>query len=150
MIITEIFYGVKCNRCGDILDDGEHSFWNDECGAEENATNSEWIEDKGRHYCPNCYEYNEDDDKQIPLPEFPAYLKELNKFLKNSIVGYSVEVKETDTEFLVVKPLYNRTKLEDFEIAYITGLAGSNLISITCQKHERYTRHEVYIKLKKS
>ena len=47
MIVSEIFYGVKCNRCGEQYEDGEHHFWSDESGAIENAMESEWIEEKG-------------------------------------------------------------------------------------------------------
>lgn len=146
MIVTEIFYGLKCNRCGELNDDGEHSFWNDEAAAVENAYESEWIEHKGGHYCPNCYKENVNGDN-VPLPDFPKPIKDLMNFLKNSIIGYSLEIKETESELTLIKCLYNREKLEDFEKAYISGLIGSNLISITCKKHEIYTRHQVEIKI---
>ncbi len=38
MIVSEIFYGVKCNRCGEQYEDGEHSFWSDE----DNAIETQW------------------------------------------------------------------------------------------------------------
>lgn len=147
MIVAEIFYGIKCNRCGELNDDGEHSFWNDESSAIDTAMESEWISFNGKHYCPNCYHTNDEDP--VPYPDFSVMVKDLMKFIKNSIVGYSLEIKESETEITLTKCLYNRQKLEDFEIAYISGLAGDSLISISCQKHERYTRHEVEIKLKK-
>lgn len=149
MIITEIFYGVKCNRCGDIYDDGEHSFWNDECEAWENASESEWQEIKGRHYCPNCYDEDEETEVITPRPDYPVYLRELIKFLKNSILGYSLEVHETETDFTVIKALHNRSELTVFERAYVTGLTDKYFISMECKKHERYTKWQVEIKIKK-
>ena len=62
MIVSEIFYGVKCNRCGEQYEDGEHSFWSDEDNAIENAMESEWIEEKGKHYCDKCFHYNDEDE----------------------------------------------------------------------------------------
>jgi len=147
-IITEIFYGIKCNRCGEICDDGEHSFWNDESGAEENAMNSDWIEEKGKHHCPNCYEYDEDADKNIIYPDYPQHLKDLNKFLK-TILGYSLKTKELEEEFVVIKALHNRISLNTYEENYIRGLLSENLVSIEYQKHPRYSRNECIITLKK-
>jgi len=148
MIITEVFYGIACNRCGEICDDGEHSFWNDESGAEENAMNYDWIEEKGKHYCLNCYEYDEDADKNIIYPDYPQHLKDLNKFLK-TILGYSHETKESEEFFVVSKSLHNRISLDSYEVSYIKGLLGENLVSIEYQKHPRYSRNECIITIKK-
>lgn len=43
MIVSETFYGVKCDRCKEMYDDGEHSFWSNEGYAVKNATESKWI-----------------------------------------------------------------------------------------------------------
>jgi len=147
-IITEVFYGIKCNRCGEICDDGEHSFWNDESGADENAMNSDWLSENNKHYCPNCFEYDEESDKNIIYPDYPQHLKDLNKFLK-TITGYSHNTKEAESFFMVSKTLQYRNELAAHEEAYIKAIMGENLISIECGKHERYSSYEVVITLKK-
>lgn len=149
MIISEIFYGLKCNRCGKIHDDGEHSFWNDESTAIENACESEWIEQNGKHYCPTCYDYNEDKDENIVRAEFPDHLKLLNKFLKKMVLGHNDEVKELDNCFLVSKSLHNKTRLDSFEEKYIKDMLGENLISIDYKKHERYSSFTLNIIIEK-
>jgi len=147
-LITEVFYGIKCNRCGKICDDGEHAFWNDESGAEENAMDSDWLSENGKHHCPNCFEYDEEQDKNLIYQDYPQHLKDLNKFLK-TISGYSHETKEGDAFFMVSKNMHNRTQLAEFEEAYIKAILGDNLISIEYAKHERYTRYETVITVKK-
>ena len=44
MIIAEVFYGVKCDRCGEICDVSEHTYYMDESEAQEQALESEWGE----------------------------------------------------------------------------------------------------------
>ena len=61
MIIERLFHNIRCDHCGALIDD--ETWWDDkealtatilpECG---------WIECEGRHYCPECYEYDDDDN----------------------------------------------------------------------------------------
>ena len=68
MIITDTFYAIKCNRCGDLHEDGDYQFYSDEDSAWESADYSEWIENHGKHYCPSCYD-RDDEDNCKPKPE---------------------------------------------------------------------------------
>ena len=147
MITKEIFYGVKCNRCKeDFLDYNDHSFWIDENSAVEQAIESEWIEENNKHYCPNCYDYNEEEDKNIIKEEFSNHVKELKKFFDKMIYGISESIIETeDGSFIVATSLHNRQNLENFEENYIKEMLGNKFISLECKKHERYSQFYCYV-----
>lgn len=148
MIIKEIFYGLKCNRCGTTFSDGEHEFWSDEDSAIEYAYDSDWIEEKGKHYCVSCHEHNEEKDENVPFPEFPKHLKELDKFLKN-INGWDRVINESsDDMFIISKRLYDRDNLLSFEEDYIKGLMGEKFISLEYLKAESYSKQTLLIKIK--
>ena len=59
-------YTIVCDNCGeDIGATQEYSCWNDEVYAEQNAGDSDWLKEDGKHYCPKCYSY--DDNDQLVL-----------------------------------------------------------------------------------
>ena len=149
MIVSEIFYGVKCNRCGKQYEDGEHSFWSDEDNAIDNAMESEWIEEKGKHYCPECYEYNEEKDENLPKKDFPEYIKKTKKFIDKMLLSYSAKISEKEDYFKISTGIYSGTTFEKFEENYIKELLGKNLNSLEYQKHERYTRYDCVILVKR-
>lgn len=58
---------LTCNNCGEIYcdDDGTgFSIWLTESDANEHADNDGWYlhGDDGKHYCPSCYEIDDDDN----------------------------------------------------------------------------------------
>lgn len=56
-------YTVVCDNCGeDVGTDADYSCWNDKSVAREEAMETGWIEDKGLHYCPKCWSYDDDDN----------------------------------------------------------------------------------------
>ena len=62
-------YTIVCDHCQkDIGSEDEYSCWNDDSYAETNATESDWLRDNDKHYCPDCYSYD-DDDNLILKPE---------------------------------------------------------------------------------
>lgn len=62
-IKTVEMFTVICDNCGvDVAKDQEYSCWNDEGYAEEQAMESDWIEENGNHYCDDCYEYDDEDN----------------------------------------------------------------------------------------
>jgi hypothetical protein len=65
-MIQEVkMYTIVCDNCGeDIGASDEYLCWNDGQYAEERAMDSEWIKESDKHYCPDCYLYD-DDDKLI-------------------------------------------------------------------------------------
>lgn len=67
MIKPVTMYSVICDRCGKIYgeDDGIIA-WTDEGTAKEQALESERLEIGGKHYCPDCYEFNDELDEYVP------------------------------------------------------------------------------------
>lgn len=60
-------YSVVCDRCGKTFgeDDGIIA-WTDICSAREQAMESEWVEIGDNHYCPDCYEYDDELNEYVP------------------------------------------------------------------------------------
>lgn len=129
MIISEIFYGVKCDRCDEVFEDNDSSFWSDESSATEYATESEWLERGHKHYCPNCQKIDEETDEVVILEPYPKELKTLIQFIKK-IVKKNTTVFEFESHFLIKFHLYNQLKLESFEVDYIKSLLGEKFISL--------------------
>ena len=63
-MIKEIkVYTFICDNCGkDSSEDSDYSGWNDKGFAWECATEDNWIEYEGNHYCPTCYNYDNEDN----------------------------------------------------------------------------------------
>ena len=70
MIKPVTMYSVICDRCGKIYgeDDGIIA-WLDEGTAKEQAMESEWAEIGDKHYCPDCYEFDDELDEYVPKKE---------------------------------------------------------------------------------
>lgn len=63
MIQKVEMFTVVCDNCGeDAGVDSDYSCWNDESAAVEMATESDWIKDGDKHYCPKCYSYDDEDN----------------------------------------------------------------------------------------
>ena len=66
MIQKVTMYTVICDNCGkDSNADSDFSCWNDMGWAQEEALESDWIKEEDKHYCPDCYEYDDDDNLVI-------------------------------------------------------------------------------------
>ena len=105
MITEEIFYGVKCDRCGDVYEmGGEYTCYSDKSEILDSAFDDDWKEIHGRHYCPCCYTENDgttvtnnhddDDDEReddsreyIPRPSYPDCYHKLQQFMQ-VIIGH--------------------------------------------------------------
>lgn len=56
-------FTVVCDNCGvGVCEDQEYSCWNDEGYAKEKAMECNWIEEGDKHYCEDCYEYDDEDN----------------------------------------------------------------------------------------
>lgn len=130
MIITEIFYAVKCNRCGTVYDDSEHSFWSDEGISIENALESDWKDVNNKHYCPNCCEVDEETDEIKVYEDYPKHLKTLNTVIDKVLQGLSRQVFEHENTFVVKCRFYDTPILQSFQVEYIKNLLGEKFVSL--------------------
>lgn len=71
MIKEKIYYDIICDCCGKSLTDESGDCYPDINSAEMVASQSDWLrlEINGKHYCPDCYEVNEETDEYVPKPK---------------------------------------------------------------------------------
>lgn len=63
-MIKEItIYTVVCDGCGkDVNEHADYSGWDNKDFTESIAKESDWIKEDDNHFCPDCYEYDDDDN----------------------------------------------------------------------------------------
>ena len=68
MIKPVTMYSVVCDRCGKQFVDDFNGIvaWLDEGTAKEQAMESEWEEIGDKHYCQDCYEFDDELNKYVP------------------------------------------------------------------------------------
>ena len=60
MIVKEFFYNVECDCCKRLANE---ELWRvDEEGAKEDAQENDFLVLGGKCYCPDCYQYDDDDN----------------------------------------------------------------------------------------
>jgi len=66
MIIKARFFAVECDNCKNQAHGQEEwPYWySGIIEVEENAMESEWLKEGDKHYCPDCFSYD-DEDKLI-------------------------------------------------------------------------------------
>lgn len=64
MIYPVTMYAGKCDNCGSEikLGGGEYSAYGQASQVEEEMANSEWRVDGGKHYCDDCWTYDDYDN----------------------------------------------------------------------------------------
>jgi hypothetical protein len=56
-------YTVICDNCGkDVNEDSEFSAWSDKTYAEDVAMEANWIDEDDKHYCDDCFSYDDEDN----------------------------------------------------------------------------------------
>ena len=66
MIKQVTYYDIICDRCGKSFSEESNTCYPDTESAEMNAMYSEWREMGEKHYCPYCYELDEETDEYKP------------------------------------------------------------------------------------
>jgi len=71
-MIKEItMYTAICDNCKcDVCEIKEYSCWDSKGFAEDIAIELDWIEEYDKHYCPDCYEYGDNDELIIKTARF--------------------------------------------------------------------------------
>jgi len=60
MIQKKKFYNIKCDCCGQMIDE---QFWNEPEAVECMLDECNWkATEDGKHYCDDCWEYDDDDN----------------------------------------------------------------------------------------
>lgn len=67
MIKQVTMYSVVCDRCGKPFIDEFNGIvaWLDEGTAKEQAMENEWVEIGDKHYCPDCYEFDDNSESMF-------------------------------------------------------------------------------------
>jgi hypothetical protein len=60
MIVEKKFKNVRCDACGALLD--EENWWDGEDVISEMLDETGWLTLGDRHYCENCWQYDDNDD----------------------------------------------------------------------------------------
>lgn len=64
-------YCLRCDNCDKMYIENCNNYciWLEENIAIENAMDEDWIEHEGKHYCPSCYEVDDNDNVIIKESE---------------------------------------------------------------------------------
>lgn len=63
MIKEVTMYTVICDNCGkDVCEGSGYACWDDKGYVKDIAIDSGWIKHEDKHYCSNCYEYDDNDE----------------------------------------------------------------------------------------
>lgn len=69
-------FTIICDGCGkDVNDDTEFSWWSDESYLEEIADDSDWEKIDDKHYCTNCYKYDDNDELILNSKKYDSTIK---------------------------------------------------------------------------
>ncbi len=62
-------YTIVCDGCGcDVNEDSGYSCWSDVEHNEEIANDSDWMKVGDKHYCNDCFEYDDNDELVLTPP----------------------------------------------------------------------------------
>ena len=100
---------VECDRCKKQYEEDLICAFVDGNAAIDSATDNGWTIINNKHYCPDCFKYDETQDEYIVLPSIPNYvfkIKEQLKFVYCLLTSsYSskahVDCFETDDDFIL-------------------------------------------------
>jgi rubredoxin len=146
MLVTDVFYGVKCDRCGDLYEDSDgHTFFSSADSPIEGASDDEWKEVKSKHYCPNCYT-KDDDDNVVPKPDYPKSVEIVKEFIK--LIKKSTPRITEFTDAFEIRAYENYGELMPYDIQWLKDRLGDSLVSIERVDIKNHRNKEIVILLK--
>lgn len=56
-------FALECDNCKEIYQQShsDYSIWIIESDAWDNAQDDDWVKNEEKHYCPDCYTYDDND-----------------------------------------------------------------------------------------
>ena len=144
MIVKEIFYGVECDRCKELHNDGDHEFWFDEDSAVEYAIQSDWIKHNGKHYCEDCYEID-DEDRVLVYDDYPEYLNSVINFIQGALKK-RVDVIDKGNSFVIKSTSWHEF-FKERDIDYLKSVLHDKYYEFTFDKG--MINETIFIKIKK-
>lgn len=150
MIKPVIFYTLQCDRCKELFESPEgfigqvnsDSVW-------EDAENSDWIDYKGKQYCPDCYHFDEEKDEYLPLSDYPKSIFRLEKFLKTYVGFKDATIKEYSEHFIVSVHLGTNEQLRREYLEMIRLILTIESWSFEVTPAGKYNNSTLWIKIEK-
>lgn len=133
MIKPVTMYSVVCDRCGKTFgEDDDIIAWTDICTAREQAMESEWVEIGDNHYCPDCYDFDDE------LYEYVPKMIYRNDILGNPLVkGAKVLCRNSEFDIWHIWRIgYFKGETTNKRFPYIVMVDGN---SIECSDCLAYT-----------
>lgn len=66
MLVEVKMFTINCDNCGcSLSESSEYSCWNDENSVEEIRQEEGWEKIDNKHYCTECFRYDEDYNVEI-------------------------------------------------------------------------------------
>jgi hypothetical protein len=63
MVKEMTMYSVVCDNCGiDVNENSEYAAWSDKSHAEDIALESDWLKQEDKHYCQDCFSYDDEEN----------------------------------------------------------------------------------------
>jgi len=65
-------YGCACDNCKEDFKEGEmnYALFPDKITVKDQIIEADWITENGKHYCPDCVKYNDEDELVIDKNRF--------------------------------------------------------------------------------
>ena len=118
-MIKEVkMYTVICDCCGkDACAGTDYASWNESSYVEEIAVEDGWLCDDEHHYCPECYEFDDED---------------------NLVVKAAEPARTTTKEQSIIANVSGRSE----QLCYITGCKNRgthwvNDVTLLCDLHNK-------------
>lgn len=148
MILKEIFYGLQCDRCGEVFENSDgYSFESEEQEIITHAYDYDWAELNRKHYCDKCYTINEETDEIKVKPEWPAAVKSTESFVEK-VLKHKCKVIE-DEESFVIRFYDYSVPVGEHCLEWIKHCIGEKLIGIERENMDRMSNYKYLISIKK-